>query len=66
METQNLSLVENAETLSCQFIPELEGVRNQGRLNGWNKPTWIATGHKLDNVLWCIGFGVKPTSKRWV
>jgi hypothetical protein len=31
-----------------------------------SKPTWSPTWHAMDNVLWSIGFCVKPISKRWV
>ena len=38
IETQNLSLVENAKTIPRHFILELEGLVDQGSLND-EKPT---------------------------
>ena len=58
-------LVANAMTIQLHFTLELDGLRDQGSLNGW-KPTCSLIWHALHNVSWSTGFCVKPTSKRWV
>jgi hypothetical protein len=49
MEIQNLSLVDNVRTALIYFTLQLEGVRDQGGLNGLKKtlhgdPMWHAMG----------------------
>ena len=41
---------------------DLEGMRDQRNMNGWN----IHVASYMGNVSWSIGCSIKPINKRWV
>ena len=65
IEIKILSLVTNAETVPLHFTLELEGLRDQGKLND-EMPTWSLTWQTMDIVSWSTGLCVKAHLKEVV